>query len=137
MARHVVGRVDDVPAGRQKLVTVEGRAICVFNREGEFFALLDRCPHEGGSLCRGDRIGLVQSSEPGSYEYSRQGEFIKCPWHAWEFDIRTGQSWCDPKRIRVKTFNIGVETGENLVKGPYVAETFPVSVEEDYIVIEL
>jgi hypothetical protein len=30
-----------------------------------------------------------------------------------------------------------VEPGENLVKGPYVAETFPVSVEEEYVVVEV
>lgn len=137
MPRHVVAKVDEIPLGQQKLVTVEGRAICVFNQGGEFFALLDRCPHEGGSLSRGDRIGLVQSKEPGCYEYTRRGELIKCPWHAWEFDIRTGQSWCDPSRIRVKSFTVNVEPGGAVVKGPYVAETFPVSVEEDYVVIDV
>jgi len=137
MTRHVVFRRDEIPDGGQKLTTIEGRAICVFNQGGEFFALLDRCPHEGGSLCAGARIGLVQSSEPGKYEYSRRGEMIKCPWHAWEFDIRTGQSWFDPKRVRVKAFDVNVADGETLAKGPYVAESFPVSVEENYIVIEI
>ncbi|MGF7162502.1 3-phenylpropionate/trans-cinnamate dioxygenase ferredoxin subunit [Rhodoligotrophos appendicifer] len=137
MTRHVVFRTDEIPDGEQRLAVVEGRTICVFNQGGEFFALLDRCPHEGGSLCRGARIGLVQSKEPGIYEYSRRGEMVKCPWHAWEFDIRTGQSWVDPKRIRVKTYEANVEAGEDLVKGPYVAETFQVSVETDYVVIEL
>lgn len=137
MTRHVLFRTEDVPEGGQKLALVEGRSICVFNQQGQFFALADRCPHEGGSLCRGARIGLVQSSEPGVYSYSRRGELIKCPWHAWEFDIRTGQSWIDPRRIRVKSFDVNVEAGESLMKGPYVAETFPVSVEEDYVVLDL
>jgi 3-phenylpropionate/trans-cinnamate dioxygenase ferredoxin subunit len=32
---------------------------------------------------------------------------------------------------------VTVGTGASLVKGPYVAETFPVSVEEDYLVVEV
>jgi nitrite reductase/ring-hydroxylating ferredoxin subunit len=62
---------------------------------------------------------------------------LRCPWHGWEFDIRTGQSWCDPTSVRARQFQVTVEPGEKLVKGPYVAETFPVSVEEDYLVLEL
>ena len=64
-------------------------------------------------------------------------EFLRCPWHGWEFDIRTGQSWCDPQSVRARQFQVTVEPGEALVKGPYVAESFAVSVEEDYLVIEL
>ena len=63
-------------------------------------------------------------------------EFLRCPWHGWEFDIRTGQSWCDPNSVKARPFAVTVEPGENLVKGPYVAETFPIAVEEDYLVIE-
>jgi 3-phenylpropionate/trans-cinnamate dioxygenase ferredoxin subunit len=137
VTRHVVFRKDEIPDGGQKLATIAGRAICVFNQGGEFYALLNRCPHEGGSLCDGLRIGLVQSSEPGVYEYSRRGELIKCPWHAWEFDIKTGQSYFDPQKTKVKAYDARVEAGGDLIKGPYVAETFNVSVEEDYVVIEV
>lgn len=137
MTRHVVAHSSEIAPGQQKLVTVEGRGICIFNIDGEFFALLDRCPHEGGSLCRGDRIGLVESSQPGEYRYTRHGELVKCPWHAWEFDIRTGQSWCDPQKIKVKAYDVSVAPGETLVKGPYVAETFQVAVEDEYVVLDL
>ncbi len=44
---------------------------------------------------------------------------------------------CDPKSVRARQFQVTVEPGAELVKGPYVAETFPVSVEEDYLVVEL
>jgi len=119
------------------LVTVAGREIGVFNVGGEFFALANRCPHEGGPLCQG-RIGpLIQSDGPGSYRLERDKEFLRCPWHGWEFDIRTGQSWCDPKSTRARQFQVTVEPGEKLVKGPYIAETFPVAVEEEYVVIEI
>ncbi|MFT8242967.1 Rieske (2Fe-2S) protein [Roseomonas sp. BN140053] len=135
--RHVVASVSEIAPGQSKLVTVKGREIGVFNVNGEFFALLNRCPHEGASLCAGKIVSLVESDEPGQYRMSRRGELLRCPWHGWEFDIRTGQSWCDPKNTWVKQFAAAVEPGSALAKGPYVAETFPVSVEQDYVVIEL
>jgi nitrite reductase/ring-hydroxylating ferredoxin subunit len=79
----------------------------------------------------------VQPGRPGQYRLARERQFLRCPWHGWEFDIRTGQSWCDPKSIRARQFAVTVEPGEELLKGPYVAESFPVSVEEDYLVIDL
>jgi len=136
MARHVVARVADVPPGSRKLVTVDGRGVVVFNLKGEFFALSDQCPHKGGHLSKGKLTGLVESSEPGSYRYSRQGEIVRCPWHGWEFDIRTGRSWCDPRRMRLMQYAVSVAPGTTLVEGPYVAETFKVAVEDEYIVID-
>jgi 3-phenylpropionate/trans-cinnamate dioxygenase ferredoxin subunit len=61
---------------------------------------------------------------------------VRCPWHSWEFDIRTGQSWFDPRRVRVRQFPAHVEKGAALREGPYKAETFPVRVEDDYVVVE-
>lgn len=136
MTKHVVAALSDFPSGTRKLVHVSGRAIVVFNVRGEFFALNNRCPHRGGDLSRGLQTGLVESKAPGQYKYSRRGEMIKCPWHGWEFDVRTGQSWCDPSRVRVRQYLVSVEPGEGLVAGPYVAETVPVTVENDYVVIE-
>ena len=62
---------------------------------------------------------------------------LKCPWHGWEFDIRTGQSWCDPTHTYVKQYAVAVEPGTEILKGPYVAETFPVTVEGEYVIVEL
>ncbi len=137
MTRHVVAAAGDIAPGASKLVEVAGRGIVVFNLRGEFFALADRCPHQAGQLSKGKLCGLVRSSEPGVYEYSRRGEMIRCPWHSWEFDVRTGQSWCDPSRIRTRRYDVKVEHGAELVEGPYVAETFSVAVENDYLVIEI
>ncbi|HUA77707.1 MAG TPA: Rieske (2Fe-2S) protein, partial [Acetobacteraceae bacterium] len=106
MTRHVVAAVAEIPPGGRKLVEVGGRSIGVFNVGGAFYALLNRCPHQGGSLCLGERVGLVLSEEPGIYRYTRPGEMLRCPWHGWEFDIRTGQSWCDPRRTRVRTYPV-------------------------------
>ncbi len=137
MARYVVGTVDDIRPGGRKVVEIGGRRVGVFNVGGEYFAILDRCPHQGGSLCSGRQTGLVTSSRPGEYEVTRPGEIIRCPWHGWEFDIRTGQSWCDPARLKAKRYAAHREPGAALAEGPYVAESFPVSVEEDYVVVEV
>jgi nitrite reductase/ring-hydroxylating ferredoxin subunit len=137
MGRHVVAAVGEIAEGERKLVSLEGREIGVFNVKGEFYALLNKCPHSGAELCRGMVIGLAQSDAPGEYKLTRPGEFLRCPWHGWEFDIRTGQSWFDPKRVRTRTYKATIEPGAELVKGPYVAETFPVRVEKDYVVIDI
>ena len=135
--KYVVAATADIPPGERKLVTAGGRDIGVFNLEGTYYALANRCPHEGGSLCEGFITGIALSNGPNDYRMERRGEFLRCPWHGWEFDIRTGQSWCDPKDVRIRQFNIHVESGDTLAKGPFVAESFPVSVDGDYIVIEL
>jgi 3-phenylpropionate/trans-cinnamate dioxygenase ferredoxin subunit len=137
MARHVVAAVGEIAEGERKLVTIEGRDIGVFNIKGDYFALLNRCPHAGAELCRGFIVGLANSSEPGEYRLDRPGEFLRCPWPGGEFDIRTGLSWFAPKRVRTRAYKTSVEPGAELVKGPYVAETFAVRVEENYIVIDI
>lgn len=136
MSRHVVAPVAEIPPGGRKVVEAAGKRIVVFNLDGEFFALLDRCPHQGGALSGGIACGLTLSEAPGVYRFSRAGEFIRCPWHQWEFDIRTGKSWFDPRRTKVRPFPAGVEEGAKLVEGPYQAETVPVRVEEAYVVVE-
>jgi 3-phenylpropionate/trans-cinnamate dioxygenase ferredoxin subunit len=105
----------------------------------------------------------------------RKGEMVRCPWHGWEFDVRTGQSWFDPVQVRVRRYDVTVTPGseladatiaegapppepgttpaevaaaagdagdtdpgmEGMLKGPYVAETYPVTVEQEYIVVEI
>jgi len=136
MSKHVVAAVRDIPPGSRRLVTVRGRPIAIFNVAGEFFGLFNRCPHQGGSLCEGELSGLVESDQPGEYRYTRRGEILRCPWHGWEFDIRTGQSWCDPARIRARAYPVEIAAGQTVVQGPYVAETVPVTVEEDYVVVD-
>lgn len=140
MASHAVARVDEIPPGARKLVDVAGRRIGVFNVDGEFFALLDRCPHQGGPLCAGQLLGTISSPGPGAYEHGA-GVVIRCPWHAWEFDLRTGRSWVDPQRTRVKAYPTGVRSGRALaadrVPGALTAETVAVRVEADYVVVDV
>ena len=136
MARHVVAPVDELPRGTREFLKIDERPIAIFNIKGEFFGLLNRCPHQGAALCEGPLIGLATSSDPGEIEYTKLGEIIRCPWHGWEFDLRTGKSWCEPERVQARQFAVSVAPGAKVVEGPYVAETFPVRVEDDYVVIE-
>jgi len=85
-------------------------------------------------------VARLTSPEPGVYQRSRVGELLRCAWHGWEFDMRTGQSWFDPQRFKVRSYPVAVEKGETLAKGmtkgPYVAETFPVHIEDSYVIVE-
>ena len=134
--------VGEIPPGGRKLVEVSGRRVVVFNLGGEFFALGDRCPHQGGSLAAGCITGHVSSPGPGEYRYARRGEMIRCPWHYWEFDIRTGRSRFDPGRVRTRRYEARVESGAALQGDPalhddgYRADTFAVRVEDDYVVVD-
>jgi nitrite reductase/ring-hydroxylating ferredoxin subunit len=156
----VVGTVDEIPPGASKIVEVDGRSIGIFNLDGEYFAVRNACPHAGGALCEGVRSGFVLSARPGQYEYVRRGEILRCPWHQWEFDIRTGRSWIDPGRVRVLSYELSVTSGSELLEsgdrvevaddkhgkelfdaglrpGPFVVETFPVQADQSYVVLSI
>lgn len=142
MPKHVVATVEEIPPGGRKIVEVAGRSIGVFNVDGAFFALRNRCPHQGGPLCHGALAGFVSATKPGEYHLSRQGRILRCPWHGWEFDITTGQSWFDPRQVRVRRYEVTVEPDAEappagMAKGPYVAETYPVSVERQVVLVEI
>ena len=137
MSRYVIAPVAELPPGSRKFLTIADRPIAIFNVNGEFFGLLNRCPHQGAALCEGPLIGLAESNEPGAITYTRRGEILRCPWHGWEFDIRTGQSYCDPRKFPVPAYQVAIEAGESVVKGPYIAETLNVSVDNDYVVVDM
>jgi 3-phenylpropionate/trans-cinnamate dioxygenase ferredoxin subunit len=137
MVKYAVAPLSEFPPGTRKVVILGGRPIAIFNVKGEFFALLNRCPHRGAALSHGELMGFVSSPEPGCYVVDRMGEILRCPWHGWEFDIRTGQSWFDPEHTKVRMYHSDVTSGAKLVEGPYKAETFEVSLEEDYVVVEV
>ena len=137
MPRHVVATVDEIAPGTCKIVSVAGREIGVYNVDSAFYALINRCPHEGAPLCRGPILGRFESDRPGEYRLTQVGEMLRCPWHGWEFEIRTGQSWCHPDSVKARSYPVTVVDGETLAKGPFVAETVTVMVERNYVVVEL
>ncbi len=116
----VVGKATEIPVGGRKIIVpFRGRAgIGIFNVRGKFYALRNICPHKRGPLCTGEVAGASSSSAPpsatdGFVDYERDGEILRCPWHAWQFDIATGQCLVDAK-VRVKTYPIIVD-GEDLI----------------------
>ncbi|HEV7276601.1 MAG TPA: Rieske (2Fe-2S) protein [Devosiaceae bacterium] len=137
MARHVVGKASELEPGERLATTIRGRPVVIFNLHGEYYGLLNRCPHQGAELSKGVVGGIAVADGPGEARCIRPGDFIRCPWHGWEFDIRTGQSWCDPGRYSIKQYQVAVERGDAIVKGPYKAEKIEVSVEDDYLVVDL
>lgn len=112
--RQVVGSAAELTPGQRKIVCCGGREIGLFNVNGEFFGLQNRCPHQGGPLCRGRLRPLVVADGVYHVAYEREQEIVKCPWHQWEFDVKTGTAICDP-RLRVKTYRVAEENGELVV----------------------
>ena len=65
----------DLPPGAQRKVTVNYQDVLIFHLEDGVFAMSALCPHARGPLEKGAiRDGL-----------------LTCPWHNWQFDVRTGQ----------------------------------------------
>jgi nitrite reductase (NADH) small subunit len=80
-------------------VSVEGRALCVANVDGAICVLDGTCPHEGGPLGE------------GTIENGR----VVCPWHAYAFDVHTGETEEDPA-VKAEIVEARVENGELRVK---------------------
>jgi nitrite reductase/ring-hydroxylating ferredoxin subunit len=146
--KYVVARTSDIAEGDRLIVEVGGREIGIYRVDGKFYGMLNRCPHLGGPLCRGQVVTEVFAPVPGDVRGNQDKVFVTCPWHNWEFDIRTGQSYWNPTGLRARPFPVGVEGGDTLsqaieggtaerVPGPYKAEMIPVSIEHDYIVLSL
>jgi 3-phenylpropionate/trans-cinnamate dioxygenase ferredoxin subunit len=112
--KYLVGRADEIPAGSRKIVRVAGRSIGVFNVEGDFYAIRNRCPHQGAPLCEGKLWGALSADTPGSFQYDGRKEILACIWHGWEFNLRTGRSWCDPQRLRVRSYDVSVDEAADL-----------------------
>ncbi|HEX5647755.1 MAG TPA: Rieske 2Fe-2S domain-containing protein [Nitrospira sp.] len=95
-----VAQLDDLVPGRSKKVSVDGRAIALFNVDGKFYAIHNSCPHEGGPLADGRLKGYV----------------VACPWHDLAFDIRNGQG-TDGGGYCVGSYEVRVE-GTDIWVGP-------------------
>jgi nitrite reductase (NADH) small subunit len=89
----------ELPLGRAKAYSVNGRTIALYHTDEGFFATDNTCPHRGGPLAEGDLIGKE----------------ITCPWHFWGFDVETGLCGGNPE-IRVAAHPVRVEGGRILVK---------------------
>jgi len=134
--RYAVAAADDIAEGGRLKVDVAGRSIVLFRVDGAFYALADRCPHQGGPLSEGDQIGELSAARPGEHHYCRRNMIIRCPWHHWEFDIDTGLSRIDPARVKVRRYETSVG-GENECGERLVATTFETSREGEIVYVSM
>lgn len=96
-----VAKTSDLPVGRARAVTVEGRTIALYHTATGFYATDNTCPHRGGPLAEGDLIG----------------DEIVCPWHLWGFDVATGA--CPGNReVSVAAYEVHVEDDRVMVRVP-------------------
>ena len=133
MARkHEVCFADEIPAGGRRIVEVAGRSVGIFNLGNEYFAVRNACPHKGAPLCKGAIDGFVTGEKPGEFTFQRDGEILRCPWHGWEFELKTGESVFNPHKVQVRSYPVSVEIpadGEAKAEKDPGIETYPVSVE--------
>jgi 3-phenylpropionate/trans-cinnamate dioxygenase ferredoxin component len=91
--------VTQLPPGTGTELSLGGKAIALFNVDGIFYALSNTCLHRGGPLGQ----GFVE------------GETVMCPWHAWTFNVKTGENVVNGE-LKVPSYEVKVEDGQVLVK---------------------
>jgi nitrite reductase (NADH) small subunit len=106
-----VGTVDEVRRAGCRVVQVHGRPVGVISVGEEFFAVSDRCPHMGASMCTGSLSGTFLAAPPTELVYGRDDRVIRCPWHGWEFDLESGRSLLEPQRFGLRTFLVTQDDG--------------------------
>ena len=84
-----VGSKTDVTPGNCISVEIKGRGIALLNVNGTIYALDNTCPHAGGPLGEG----------------TLDGEVIECPWHGWQFNVKTGERLSNPE-LTVECFSV-------------------------------
>jgi nitrite reductase/ring-hydroxylating ferredoxin subunit len=90
-----VARVDEIEPGTVRLVRVGDREIALARVDGEFYATQGHCLHLQGPLGEG-RL---------------EDHVLTCPWHGWQYDIRTGENEFD-RAIQLETYEVRVEDGD-------------------------
>ena len=84
--------VADCPPGHSIERVAENRIVALFNVDGTFYALDGVCSHQGGPLADGELHDCI----------------VTCPWHGWQFDVRTGQHQLSP-RIKQPQIDVRVD----------------------------
>ena len=99
MRRHRVASVEYLPQNGGIAVDVGEKRIALFRYQGEVFALDETCPHRGGPL----------------HEGSLDRGVVLCPWHQWQFDLKTGCSPVNPLS-RVRIYAVRVEGSDVILE---------------------
>jgi nitrite reductase (NADH) small subunit len=101
MAFVKVGSLSKLPPGTAMQADVGDDTFAICNADGEVHALDGICPHAGGPLGQGTLHGTT----------------LVCPWHAWEFDCRTGALDVDPD-FKIPTFAVKIDGDDILIDAP-------------------
>ena len=108
MGKHTVGTTKEIRPGTYKIVRVDDVEIGVFNIKGRFYAYENFCPHQGARGCLGEINETTNSSISEPILTGRTSQILRCPWHGWQFDLRTGESLIDCS-IRLKPYDLRIE----------------------------
>jgi nitrite reductase (NADH) small subunit len=103
-----VGALAAFPERTVTVVDVRGREVGIVCWDGAVYALANVCTHQRGPLCRGTLGSRLVGSAPGTMALDDDGPVIACPWHGWEFDVRTGRAIWD-ERYAVRTYPAAIE----------------------------
>lgn len=93
-----VASTSDLKPGENKVVSVDGTDVALFNVEGQFFAISNTCLHRGGPLGEG----------------FLEDDVVTCPWHGWRYNVKTGQNAMIPT-AKVAAYQVKVENDNVLV----------------------
>src|ERR1700683_272865 len=96
-----VAALKDLPPGSLFEARVGDDTYAVCNLDGHVYASDGVCPHAGGPLGQG----------------ALHGETLVCPWHAWEFNCRTGASDLDAS-VKLEKFPVKIDNGDVLIDVP-------------------
>jgi nitrite reductase (NADH) small subunit len=110
-----VGHVSEFQEGTVRVVVADARDIGVLRWRHEWFAVRNVCPHLGAALCEGRVQSFLDAdtSSDGGLIVDGSRPMLMCPWHRWEFDLRTG--WSVRGGERVKTHPVTVRDGRVLI----------------------
>ena len=117
-----VTAADELAPGDREIVATKHGSIGVFNIDGEYYALENTCQHQGGPVCTGKQQGAVEAEfvAPGERveeSFSEEVPAIACPWHGWEYDVRTGHHLGDPDpAYKLDTFDVVEDDGDLYVE---------------------
>jgi len=119
MSEHVVADEGEIAPGERIVVELERLEIGVFRIGDDYYAYPNWCPHQGGPVCEGNLTGTQKSTFDREtldldLEWTQEGEILNCPWHGWEFEVRTGES-LSRKGVKLPSYAVEVEDGEIIV----------------------
>ena len=101
---HRIGVVADFPQGEIIRLTIEGRTLGAVRSGDRVYVFANRCPHHGAPMCAGRVTGAMVPSGPDEYQFGLDGLVIRCPWHAYEFNLENGESIGNIIQTRLRVY---------------------------------